>query len=220
MTIKIPFLGDGIESANVVCVLVKPGDAVSVDQTVLELETDKATAPVPSTTNGVVQTIHVNEGDLVKQGMVVITLDGNENDASETPSPPVASIPSAPTVAPATPVPTVAPVGAAPYTMTTDLSQVHTTPSILKFARLSGLDLGRIAGSGRGDALSGTMCISMYPMCNLWRFHRPTHRRRPLNPKNHPLIFHPLGRSKPNPYRPFVKRYRIIYRMPGPPFPM
>lgn len=153
MTIKIPFLGDGIESANVVCVLVKPGDTVSVDQTVLELETDKATAPVPSTSNGVVQTIHVNEGDLVKEGMVVITLDGNGNDANETPSPPVASIPSAPTVAPATPVPTVAPVGAAPYTMTTDLSQVHTTPSILKFARLSGLDLGRIAGTGRGGRI-------------------------------------------------------------------
>ena len=66
MDIKIPFLGDGIDSANVVAILVKPGDSVSVDQTLIELETDKATAPVPSLSDGVVEQIVVNEGDVVR----------------------------------------------------------------------------------------------------------------------------------------------------------
>ena len=80
MDVKIPFLGDGIESANVVSILVKPGDSVEFDQTLLELETDKATAPVPSTSSGVIDSILINEGDVVKEGMSVVKLkDTGEN---------------------------------------------------------------------------------------------------------------------------------------------
>ena len=55
-------------------------------QTLLELETDKATAPVPSTSAGKVASILVNEGDVVKEGMVVVQLDGANGTQSATPA--------------------------------------------------------------------------------------------------------------------------------------
>ena len=81
---------------------------VSLDQTLLELETDKATAPVPSTSAGKVASILVNEGDVVKEGMVVVQLDGANGTAPVTPAPTPTATP-----APAAPV-AVAPVVAAP----------------------------------------------------------------------------------------------------------
>ena len=60
---KLPELGENIESIQVTRVLVKPGDAVVIDQPVLELETDKATIEVPSGVAGTVSDIHVSEGD-------------------------------------------------------------------------------------------------------------------------------------------------------------
>ena len=78
MDIKIPFLGDGIDSANVASILVEPGEDVTIDQTLIELETDKATAPVPSLYSGKVEKILVGEGDLVKEGMLVVVLEGSE----------------------------------------------------------------------------------------------------------------------------------------------
>ena len=65
MDIKVPFLGDGIDSATIIAVLVSPGDTVDVDDTLAEMETDKATAPIPSTAAGTVEAIHVKDGDTV-----------------------------------------------------------------------------------------------------------------------------------------------------------
>ncbi|MGA0242313.1 MAG: 2-oxo acid dehydrogenase subunit E2 [Candidatus Marinamargulisbacteria bacterium] len=152
MDIKIPFLGDGIDAANVVSILVQPGDHVTVDQTVLELETDKATAPVPSMSDGVVSAIQVAEGDLVKEGMVVVTLEGGASPAASAVA--ESSAPVAPPVAPPITPPTSAPLPSVAYSVSTDLSQVHTSPSILKFARLSGLDLGRVTGTGHGARIT------------------------------------------------------------------
>ncbi|MGC6367404.1 MAG: 2-oxo acid dehydrogenase subunit E2 [Candidatus Marinamargulisbacteria bacterium] len=157
MDIKIPFLGDGIDAANVVSILIKPGDEVSLDQTLLELETDKATAPVPSTSAGKVASILVNEGDVVKEGMVVVQLDGANGTAPAAPAP---AQPVTATPAPAAPV-AVAPVVAAPaptpaanYNIAGDMSSVVTTPSIKQFAMLSGLDLTRISGTGNGGRIT------------------------------------------------------------------
>jgi len=68
---KIPELGENISSAVIVGVLIKVGDEVSVDQSVLELETDKATIEVPSDVSGTVVSINVSEGDKVTIGQVV-----------------------------------------------------------------------------------------------------------------------------------------------------
>jgi pyruvate dehydrogenase E2 component (dihydrolipoamide acetyltransferase) len=153
MDIKIPFLGDGIESANVVAILVQPGDAVDVDQTVLELETDKATAPVPSLSLGTVDQVIVKEGDVVKEGMVVVKLTGASTDAPKTveSSKPVSPAPVTPLPKKATPLPEPS---AASYDSFGDISQVNAQPSIKTYAHLSGLDISRIQGTGHGGRVT------------------------------------------------------------------
>ena len=72
---KIPELGENVTSGDVVRVMVKPGDALKKDQPVLELETDKATIEVPSNVEGTVREIKVKQGQKVKVGELVLTLD-------------------------------------------------------------------------------------------------------------------------------------------------
>ena len=72
----LPNLGDGIAQGDVLKVLVKVGDTLKVDQSVLELETDKATIEVPSDVAGKVTAINVKAGDKVKPGQAVLTLEG------------------------------------------------------------------------------------------------------------------------------------------------
>src|SRR6185503_13275370 len=71
----LPELGENITAGDVVRVLVSPGDAVAKDQAVLELETDKATIEVPSSLAGTVKDIRVKQGERIKVGQVVLTLD-------------------------------------------------------------------------------------------------------------------------------------------------
>jgi pyruvate dehydrogenase E2 component (dihydrolipoamide acetyltransferase) len=75
MDFTIPNLGENVEKADVARVMVNVGDTVALDQSVLELETDKATVEVPSTVAGKVVTISVKAGDKVKSGQVVFTVD-------------------------------------------------------------------------------------------------------------------------------------------------
>jgi pyruvate dehydrogenase E2 component (dihydrolipoamide acetyltransferase) len=77
----IPNLGDGVAQGDVLKVLVKVGDTLAVDQSVLELETDKATIEVPSDVAGKITAIKVKAGDKVKPGQAVLTLEGG-NGAS------------------------------------------------------------------------------------------------------------------------------------------
>ncbi len=79
----IPNLGDGVAGGDVLRVLVKPGDTVSVDQAVLELETDKATVEVPIDVAGTVKDIRVKPGDKVKPGQAVMTIDNGSAAAKE-----------------------------------------------------------------------------------------------------------------------------------------
>src|SRR5512141_360689 len=72
---KVPELGENVTSGDVVRVLVKPGDTVTKDQPVLELETDKATIEVPSTVSGTVTEVAVKQGEKVKVGQVILRLD-------------------------------------------------------------------------------------------------------------------------------------------------
>ncbi len=73
--VKLPDVGEGIESGTVVSVLVKPGDKIQKDQPLVELETDKAVVEVPSTAAGVVQTVNVKEGDEAPIGAVLVVLE-------------------------------------------------------------------------------------------------------------------------------------------------
>ena len=72
--IKVPDLGDGIDSGDVLSVLVHEGDTIAVEQGIVELETDKAVAEIPSTHAGRVEKIHVQTGQSVEVGTTLITL--------------------------------------------------------------------------------------------------------------------------------------------------
>jgi pyruvate dehydrogenase E2 component (dihydrolipoamide acetyltransferase) len=74
---KLPALGENIEQGDLVRLMVAPGATVSEGQTVIELETDKAVVEVPSSVSGNVQQILVKEGDKIKVGQVIFTVDNN-----------------------------------------------------------------------------------------------------------------------------------------------
>ena len=94
VTFVLPELGENIESGTVTAVLVSVGDAVTKDQTVVELETDKAVLDVPSPETGIVIEINVKEGDTLRVGDVVLVVD--ESGATAAPEPEVAEAPSEP----------------------------------------------------------------------------------------------------------------------------
>jgi len=82
---KLPHLGENINSADIIKVLVKEGDRVEVDQIIVEIETDKATVEVPSEISGVIKKVHVKEGTKAKVGEPVISVevDGKEEVRSK-----------------------------------------------------------------------------------------------------------------------------------------
>jgi pyruvate dehydrogenase E2 component (dihydrolipoamide acetyltransferase) len=86
----LPELGENVAAGDVLRILVKPGDTLSKDQPVLELETDKATIEVPSSLAGQVKDVRVKVGDKVKVGQTILTVDSTGADA------PAASKPAAP----------------------------------------------------------------------------------------------------------------------------
>jgi pyruvate dehydrogenase E2 component (dihydrolipoamide acetyltransferase) len=73
---KLPELGENIDQGDLVRLMISPGARVSEGQPVMELETDKAVVEVPSSVSGVVKEIRVKEGDKVKVGQVIFTLEG------------------------------------------------------------------------------------------------------------------------------------------------
>lgn len=76
--IKLPNLGDNINSAEIIKLLVKTGDKVSKDQPVAEVSSDKATIEIPSDFEGIVSEIKVKEGDSIAEGSVILVITGEE----------------------------------------------------------------------------------------------------------------------------------------------
>ena len=104
---KLPELGENIEQGDLVRLMVEPGTTVNTGQSVMELETDKAVVEVPSSVSGTVQEIRVKEGDKIKVGQVIFTVDGAEAKAPAATAQQAASAPAAP---PAQQKPAPAPV--------------------------------------------------------------------------------------------------------------
>lgn len=119
--VKLPDLGDGVDSGDVLEVLVSEGDTITKDQGLLEIETGKATLQVPSTAAGKVTKVHVQKGQSIAPGTVIVTLEAAGAAAPAAPSQPApqaaapapAPAPAAPPPAPA-PAPAPAPQAAAP----------------------------------------------------------------------------------------------------------
>ena len=147
-TVAVPDIGD-FKEVEVIEVLVKPGDAITKEQSLVTLESDKATMEIPSPAAGVVKELKVKTGDKVSQGSPILVLDGAEQRAEPRAEPkaasakPPASVPS-PTPAPAAPRAPAAREAQAD----TGGAKPHASPSVRKFARELGVDLTEVQGSG------------------------------------------------------------------------
>ena len=82
--IVLPQLGDGIETGDVVNILVSKGDDVTKDSILMELETDKAVIEFPSPREGKIESIRVKKGDTVKVGQVLFTLEISDSASAKT----------------------------------------------------------------------------------------------------------------------------------------
>nr|WP_315178916.1 dihydrolipoyllysine-residue acetyltransferase [uncultured Cardiobacterium sp.] len=159
--IRIPDIGD-FDAVDVIEVLIKAGDTVEVGQSVLVLESDKASMEVPTEIAGKVDRVAIRVGDKVKQGDLVATVSGGAAAA-----PAAAPAAEAPQAAPAAPVeaskpapaPAPAPAAAAPAAANAKIDEAafataHASPSMRKFAREMNVDLGKVQGTGpRGRIL-------------------------------------------------------------------
>ncbi len=153
MEVKLPKLGEGADSGVVVGIFVKVGEAVAVDQSILELENEKAVASIPSTAAGVVEKIHVKAGDRVSVGQRLITLAGGAAPAAAAPAPKPAAKKVAAKLA-QEPVededeeePTTGP-GNAP------VAAPIASPSLRRMARELGIDLNKVRGSEPGGRIT------------------------------------------------------------------
>ncbi len=150
--ILVPDIG-GFKGVAVIEVSVKVGDKISAEQTLITVETDKATMDVPAPFEGVVKSVNVKTGDKVSEGDLIVTLECAES-AAVAPAAVVATQPPAPQTA--TPVPSaVAPAVVAPSIQTAAVSApapaggtAHASPSIRRFARELGVNLAKVGGSG------------------------------------------------------------------------
>ncbi len=152
--VQVPDIGD-FEEIEVIEILVKPGDTVAKEQSLISLESDKATMEIPSPEAGVVKEIRIKVGDKVSMGSLILTLEEASGISPDRPAttpvsapPSAAPSPSAPPVVPGVPVAAVEPdpVPLEPRDPATSLP--HASPSIRKFARELGVDLSRLKGTG------------------------------------------------------------------------
>jgi dihydrolipoamide dehydrogenase len=114
MDIKVPDIGD-FKDVAVIEVLVKPGDTVKLEQSLITVESDKASMEIPSSAAGVVKELRVKVGDTVNEGSVVLVLEAEGAAAAPAPAAagPAPAAPTAPVSAPAaTPAPVAAPAAA------------------------------------------------------------------------------------------------------------
>ena len=107
---KLPELGENIESGDLVRLMIKPGASITEGEPVMELETDKAVVEVPSSVTGTVSEIRVKEGDKLRVGQVIFTVE-NGTGTGTTPASNTAAQPSVFPLVPisATPAPAAAP---------------------------------------------------------------------------------------------------------------
>ena len=139
--VRVPDIGD-FKDVPVIEVLVKKGDRVKKNDTLVTLESDKASMEVPSDYEGVVDDIRVKVGDKVSQGAAIAVLS-TQSAPAPGPTPAPAQAPSAPAASPA--APPASTVATAP---TTGNGMVHAGPSIRRFARELGVDLQKLRGTG------------------------------------------------------------------------
>jgi len=166
--VKVPDIGD-FKDVPVIEVLVQAGDSVKAEDSLVTLESDKATMEVPAPAAGTVKELRVKVGDKVSEGSLVLVLEASDGGGVQRPAPgasaqraepapaPSATPPKAPQTA-RTSAPAHAERETAPATVRTEVSvdesgfaQAHASPSVRRFARELGVDLARVKGTGPKD---------------------------------------------------------------------
>ncbi|MEQ1445410.1 2-oxo acid dehydrogenase subunit E2 [Acinetobacter schindleri] len=151
--VKVPDLG--VDKAAVAEILVQVGDKVEKDQSIIVVESDKATVEVPSTTAGVIKSIHVELGQNVSEGIALITIEAAGQAAPATAPAPKAEVPAVK----AAPAPAAVPKAetTAPETQNADKltkeqnaanAKVYAGPAVRKLARELGVVLAEVKASG------------------------------------------------------------------------
>ena len=146
--VTVPDIGD-FKEVEVIELMVKPGDQIKVDQSLITVESDKASMEIPSSHAGTVKEIKVKVGDKVAKGSLVLLVEATGGAPAAAPAA-AAPAPAAAPAAAAAPAPAAAapaPAAAAPSQGVTG-SKAHASPSIRKFARELGVDLARVPGTG------------------------------------------------------------------------
>ena len=161
--ILVPDIGD-FDSVEVIDVLVSPGDTVAVDDSLVTVESDKASMDIPAPEAGVVKEVKVKVGDKIAEGHLIITLEPSTADTAKphetaapapapTPAKEIAKVeapePSRPAPEPPKQLqPTNNPVPVGAHVDTNREKKSHASPSVRKFARELGVDLKFVQGSG------------------------------------------------------------------------
>ena len=179
--IEVPDIGD-FDTVEVIEILVKIGDAVKAEQSLITVESDKASMEIPTSIAGIVKAIAVKVGDKIKQGSVMLSIEASAaapsaaassaatpataslavtssasnastpaaSSASVAPAAAAVAAPSAPVAAAVTPA---APPAGKLELPTSTVGLPHASPSVRKFARELGVDLGLVKGSGAKERI-------------------------------------------------------------------
>ena len=157
--IRVPTLGESVTEATVGKWFKQPGDAVAVDEPLVELETDKVTLEVPAPAAGVLSEVAVKNGDTVAVGALLGQIKEGAGAQPKPAAAPVATKPAAsPTGAPDEKTSKIKPIGAGPEEP--QPREMPVPPSVRKMAAESGVDPSKVSGTGlhgqvtKGDMLS------------------------------------------------------------------
>lgn len=153
--VPLPELGEGVDSGDVVAILVSEGDSVEAEQGLVELEIDKGVVEMPAPSAGTVKQIHVKEGDRASVGQLIVTLEGSaaapaaSKPAASKSAPAPSSAPASPPAPAASPAPSSAPaLASAPAA-----KLVPAAPSVRRLAREIGVDISHVQGTGPGGRI-------------------------------------------------------------------
>jgi len=151
--VKVPDIGD-FKEVEVIELMVKVGDTIKKDQSLVTVESDKASMEIPSSHEGVVKEIKVKVGDKVAEGSLVLIVESTGSVAPSATAPaaaaPAAAAPAPAAAAPA-PAAAAAPApapAAAPAAPAASGKLAHASPSVRKFARELGVDVSKVPGTG------------------------------------------------------------------------
>lgn len=165
--ILVPDIGN-FESVDVIEILVKAGDSIAKDDSLMTVESDKASMDIPAPFAGVVKEVNIKVGDKAAQGTLILSLDVSEEAAAPVAAPkaepvkaepvvvkvadiPAPTRPAAEPPKPIAPAAQPAPVGASAVVASGKLS--HASPSVRKFARELGVNLSLVQGSGNKNRI-------------------------------------------------------------------